>query len=269
MSREQVNEQQTQVDAATNAADTHDDVQGLPPRLYGLVMQLRPGDANGLYELMKLYGGAELGRAILAVASPRLGLSTVKRAQALLATNAQGQGGSLTSEDIHDGGQFAIASSSAPTATPEAPAVAAQPEAVVAQPVAPVTQPEPDAAQPAKHPEPTAAHPAKPVNHEAEPDTKQLTNRSLDGMDEAVKYNDAHPALVAEFQELTNDLCCDWDSGSKGPVDPTKVARWQVQHGLTGDGKIGPLTVAAARKAKRAPQVASVDPLGDDARPNV
>jgi hypothetical protein len=81
----------------------------------------------------------------------------------------------------------------------------------------------------------------------------------------ARSYNQAHPEQVGEFNELTNDNC---RLDGEGEVDPHAVARWQSHHGLAADGKIGPLTVATARKLKtRAPEVAAAPQV--DARPPV
>jgi hypothetical protein len=76
-------------------------------------------------------------------------------------------------------------------------------------------------------------------------------------------YNDTHAELVDEFNELTGDVC---RLDGAGKVDPQAVARWQTNHGLAADGKIGPHTVATARKLKaRAPEVAAAPQA--DARP--
>lgn len=78
-------------------------------------------------------------------------------------------------------------------------------------------------------------------------------------------YNAAHPELVDEFNELTGDVCR-LDGESK--VDPQAVARWQSNHGLVPDGKIGPHTVAKARTLQaKAPEVAAAPQA--DARPPV
>ncbi|HEX2685769.1 MAG TPA: hypothetical protein VHN14_04090 [Kofleriaceae bacterium] len=62
----------------------------------------------------------------------------------------------------------------------------------------------------------------------------------------ARKYNAAHAEFVSDFNELTNNSCLD----AAGQLDPQAVARWQRQHGVEADGKIGPHTVAAARAAQ-------------------
>jgi hypothetical protein len=56
-------------------------------------------------------------------------------------------------------------------------------------------------------------------------------------------YNQAHPEEVAEFNRLTKNAC-----GEGAYVDFQKVWGWQSVRGLTLDGKVGPETLAAARK---------------------
>lgn len=63
---------------------------------------------------------------------------------------------------------------------------------------------------------------------------------------DANRYNDAHPGLVAEFNDLTNDVLALDDT----KIDPKLVARWQRDHGIAADGKIGPHTVATARATR-------------------
>ena len=278
MTREQVSEQQQDQEHGPQSADDGF-VGGVPAHLYNQVVALKPGDAQGLANLLSIFGSTYAPK-ILEIAASRLGNAVVQRAIQLRQGNARDeQLGLLATDEPVGTNQVAqqkyhsegfrevrdIVESdggppvAAPTATPEAAPTtpqAATPEAKPPEAVATAATPEVHHLGGANHATPSE-------------DAKQTAQHSMDAdMDGATKYNDAHPALVAEFQELTNDLCCDWDSGSKGALDPTKVARWQVQHGLTGDGKIGPLTVAAARKAKRAPQVASIDPL-DDGRVDV
>jgi hypothetical protein len=62
----------------------------------------------------------------------------------------------------------------------------------------------------------------------------------------ARKYNEAHAELVSDFNELTKQACLD----ASGQLDPQAVARWQGQHGVAPDGRVGPRTLAAARKAQ-------------------
>jgi polyhydroxyalkanoate synthesis regulator phasin len=78
-------------------------------------------------------------------------------------------------------------------------------------------------------------------------------------------YNAAHSEWVDEFNELTGHVA---RLDGEGKVDPQAVARWQSDHGQAADGKIGPHTVAAARKLKaKAPEVAAAPQT--DGRPPV
>ena len=106
MSKQQLN-QQVQHDAAAPDANAKDDIEGLPPYLFGQVMNLKPGDAEALTQLVKLY--PPYAEKILATASPRVGLSTVKQAQAMMQPKAVGRSGSLG--PVRPGGEFEIESS--------------------------------------------------------------------------------------------------------------------------------------------------------------
>ena len=61
--------------------------------------------------------------------------------------------------------------------------------------------------------------------------------------DRARAYNRRNAKLVEQFDQATGGEC----AGDDGEVDPTKVSRWQAGHGLAPDGRVGPLTAAAAR----------------------
>jgi hypothetical protein len=76
---------------------------------------------------------------------------------------------------------------------------------------------------------------------------------------EARKYNDAHPDLVDQFHSYTFGECL---AGMGTSV--LAVRRWQHEHGLHVDGKVGPLTVAAARRTleKKPETVANAEPAG-------
>jgi hypothetical protein len=76
----------------------------------------------------------------------------------------------------------------------------------------------------------------------------------------AQRYNAAHTSFVDEFNDLTNGSCL-----VSGQLDPQAVARWQAQHGLAPDGKVGPLTLASARKVR----VSASAEAETDARPPV
>jgi hypothetical protein len=101
MSREQLTEQ-TQGNATADYAAREGDVDGLPPHLYGLVMRLRPGDAPALVTLLRQ--NLPYSERILAAASPHVGLSTIKQAQAMMPANTVGAGGSLGT--FRPGGEY-------------------------------------------------------------------------------------------------------------------------------------------------------------------
>ena len=68
-------------------------------------------------------------------------------------------------------------------------------------------------------------------------------------------YNAAHADLVSEFNDATAGSCLD----ASGQLDPQAVARWQRQHGVDADGKVGPHTLAAARQASAKAGPAAAD----------
>jgi hypothetical protein len=61
----------------------------------------------------------------------------------------------------------------------------------------------------------------------------------------AQQYNSAHPENVLLFLGATGEECAD----ESGGADPRKVARWQADHGISPDGRIGEQTVTAAFSA--------------------
>lgn len=61
----------------------------------------------------------------------------------------------------------------------------------------------------------------------------------------AKRFNAAHPEEVAEFNRVTKDACL----GHDGNLDPKLVSDWQASHGIAPDGRVGPATVDAARRA--------------------
>jgi hypothetical protein len=302
MSREQLNDHESQ-GAGPAQAEVQGDVQGLPPNLYQQASQIRPGDVQGLRDLLTLF--PDFAPQILAVVSPRAGLSTVKQAQAQVQQNAVGRGGALTSQQIHAGGEFAI-EGSAPVAGPEvaAPAQAAPPQAAATQaPAAPGTaldtmelsdvplQDHVRKAVLALHPGDAVAlqqvlnlYPsmsdailtlakqhvgvetvaqavvleqelaaknratADKKSHEST-DGDLLTKTAVfDDLPGARKYNESHPEFVEEFNRLTQNVFCVSETAEMGALDPLKVAGWQAHRGLAADGKVGPHTVAAARR---------------------
>lgn len=108
MSKEQLIEQ-TQSDVAAPGGVRDGDIEGLPPHLFGQVMKVKPGDAAGLVALLRLY--PPYADRILAAASPRVGLSTIKQAQAMMPQETVGAAGSLGS--MRPGGEYELESSSA------------------------------------------------------------------------------------------------------------------------------------------------------------
>src|SRR6185503_6791829 len=121
MTREQLTEQ-TQSDAASDYAARDGDIQGLPPHLFGLVMKVKPGDAAALVTLLKQY--PPYSERILAAASPQVGLSTIKQAQAMMPESTVGAGGSLGA--VRPGGEFDLEGSSA--VTPQVTRTTSEPE---------------------------------------------------------------------------------------------------------------------------------------------
>jgi hypothetical protein len=74
----------------------------------------------------------------------------------------------------------------------------------------------------------------------------------------AQRYNAAHAELVSEFNEATQGAC----KGADGELDAQAVARWQAQHGVAADGKVGPHTLSAARHAMAKAGPAGVSATG-------
>lgn len=70
----------------------------------------------------------------------------------------------------------------------------------------------------------------------------------------AREYNEAHAALVARFNELTDNQY----AGPDGSVAPDVIVAWQKANGVSVDGRIGPETVAAAKAAKPVPMAEAV-----------
>lgn len=64
----------------------------------------------------------------------------------------------------------------------------------------------------------------------------------------ATRWNMAHADLVVEFNKLTDGKC----AGSNAGVSVRAVRVWQMEHGLSPDGKIGGKTIEAAKKEARA-----------------
>jgi hypothetical protein len=115
-----------------------------------------------------------------------------------------------------------------------------------------------DAAQVAPQPQaPAAPEVAAPPQVAPSPDANQVApqqaapHKEVRSPSGAEHWNAAHPALVAEFDQLTGGAC----RNPFGELDLVWVADWQGSHGCDPDSSIGPKTLAAARKAaKGAPE---------------
>jgi peptidoglycan hydrolase-like protein with peptidoglycan-binding domain len=94
---------------------------------------------------------------------------------------------------------------------------------------------------------PTAASAANAAALSTEVESSSMWNA-------ANAYNAAHPHHVTEFNALTDGFAM-----RDGKVDAEKIANWQYDHGLEADGKIGPKTVAVAKKEAAAPKAAEPD----------
>jgi hypothetical protein len=229
MSKEpQIEHQPGQQDAAAKTTETADPSYGLRADLHAQILQMSPADAGALAEMIQNY--PSLMGAILAVAASHMGNAAVQRAIQLAKTwKAKGRSGALSHDDVHQ-----ATGDSQPLSGGEMIAA---------------LHDESDGPQ----------HTASPAAPKAAPAAEPAWAAG------ARAYNAAHPELVDEFNELTSDVC---RLDGEGKVDPQAVARWQSNHGLAPDGKIGPHTVAAARKLKaRAPEVAAAPQAG--ARPPV
>lgn len=221
MSREQTTESKSHHDASSVDATNSGDIQGLPPHLHTQVMQLRPGDVEGLCFLLKLHH--EMTQQILAVASPRIGVSTVKQAISSLQRTNVVIDASAVPASMRPDAETAIEGGGASADV----AAAAERERSF----------RPGGEQELESGPPSVINIA--LAEAARPPA---------WIDRARKYNAAHAHLVAEFNTLTNKSCYDDISDDDGVVDPKLVAEWQRKHGLEADGKVGPRTVAEARK---------------------
>lgn len=231
MSKEPQSEQQPgRQDAAAPATETADPSLDLRPELKAQILQMSPADAEKLAEMLQLY--PSLTGRILFFAASHMGNAAVQRAIALAKSwNTQGRSGSMSRDEVRE-------AMDGPAATLSD---AEMREALH------------DRSEEPRKGDETAA--PKPAHAAAEP-------AWVAG---ARAYNAAHPELVDEFNELTSDVC---RLDGEGKVDPQAVARWQSNHGLVPDGKIGPHTVAKARTLQaKAPEVAAAPQA--DARPPV
>lgn len=231
MSKEQVTEHQAHEDANAPQADARGDVAGLPPNLYQQAVRLGPGDSEQLAYLLTQF--EMFAPQILALVSAQVGLSTVNAAKQRLAQHNTGT--HATGRDqtqIRQMGEDAYAN----------PHGSAQVEVSAQQHQSTMIEFEEVNSGP---------------NHRAVVSEKEHAALKSVGGSETVatpawitsarKYNAAHAHLSAEFNTATNGACLAM-SGDDGELDPKLVAEWQTKHGLEADGKVGPRTVAEARK---------------------
>jgi murein L,D-transpeptidase YcbB/YkuD len=221
MSRDSLTTQDEQRDETAPAGSTTAETYGLPPHLVAQIARLAPGDSDALAQLMGDY--RELANAILMAAASHVGNAAVRRAIDLVKQkDAYGsnhaRAGAMQQPEQH--AAMTDASDRTPVPPKDLPSIMEYPEE-----------------------RPAAAAVATPSAHAAET-KKEASPAWIAG---ATAYNAAHPELVAEFNHLTDDMCCDDDTHH---LDPQAVASWQGHHGLPADGKVGPHTVAAAKAAK-------------------
>jgi hypothetical protein len=234
MSRDSMTTQDEQRDAAAPAGSPAVETYGLPETIVAQIMRLAPGDSQGLAQLMHTY--REFANAILMVAASHVGnaavrgaIDIVKQKDAWGSNNASV--GAMNDAEKHDA--TTDASDRTPVPPKDLPSIMEYPED---RPAAAASTPAATAAAPKQE-----ASPAWIAS--------------------ATAYNAAHPELVAEFNQLTGSMCAE-----SGTLDPQAVARWQVHHGLPGDGKVGPHTVATA-KAARTPAAPVAGPSPAPASP--
>ena len=236
MSKEQLSAQ-TQTEAAEESQTRDGDIHGLPPYLFGQVMKLRPGDADALTRLLRLH--PEYTEKILAAASPQVGLSTVKQAQAMVQMNAVGAGSALGS--TRPGSQY----------------LDETPTAVVPQTGGRSLGPTPQGSEyldETVDPGLVRQSDSPPVEAKREPESPAAngtgTEQAKPAQDEAFvagarAYNAAHAHLVSKFVDIMKDKSF---LGTDGEIDVHKVKAFQRTQGIDADGKVGPATVAAAQK---------------------
>jgi hypothetical protein len=298
MSKEaQIEHQPGQQDAAAQTTELNEETLGLPGPLYAQIVRLTPNDAEALSSMLTTY--QRLSGAILQVAARRMGNAAVQRAIAIATHAPSASGPGETREtgaaEVQPGGRLSkdemrgFLEDSPAKAQPakgplshdemrgflEDPPARAQPAKgrLSKDEMRGFLEDPPARTQPAKSPlsqdemrgfledSPAKAIPTAPAAAQS-PAHATAEPAWVGG---ARAYNEAHGDLVDEFNELTSDVC---RLDGEGKVDPQAVSRWQTHHGLAADGKIGPHTVAAARKLKaKAPEVAAVPHA--DARPPV
>ncbi len=262
---QQIERQPEQQQGEAPAREPGEETFGLPRPLYAQLMQLTPADAEALSSMLQTY--PRFNTAILQVAAGHMGNAAVQRAIAIANNGRSGVGsgetarGPLSNQEMHeflDDPPARAQPARGPLSNREMHAFLDDSPARAQPARGPLSNQEmhafledgPAQAQPAARAAAPSATPAA-----AEP-------AWVAG---ARAYNATHAAWVDEFNELTDYFC---QVGGDGKVDPQEVARWQGHHGLVADGKIGPHTIAAARKLKaKAPEVAAAPQA--DARPPV
>jgi hypothetical protein len=226
MSREQSTVQEAQT-AEPTSPQAEDKTYGLRPDLHAQIMQMSPADAEKLAEMLQLY--PDFVGAILMVAAPHLGNAAVQRAIALAKSwKAKGKVDAASHDDMKGTLQDADD---------------------------PSWYPEWKGTLDGEGDQPSETEPTSAPNKASGPEPAWVAG--------AHAYNAAHPALVDEFEELTNHAVL-----LDGENDPKAVARWQRDHGLDPDGKIGPHTIAVARQVKAKTSEVAAAPQ-TDARPPV
>jgi hypothetical protein len=271
MSKEQLTDQaQAQTDQQ-GASTEKDDEYGLPPHLHGQVMRLGPGDADELGRLLTLF--PMFSRGILSLASHHMGMAAVQRAIAIQQERASVRGtpGTFDKEDFRQTNEQADAADAAKRARREIspPGAFDKDEFRAANDrwdaadgtqrahgqIAPPGDFDKDEFRAANDRWDAADGTQRAHGQIAPPggfdkDEFRAENDRWDAQDAWVegarKYNEAHTALVDEFNELTGYFCL-YKTGSAG-LDPKAVRRWQEANGLPADGKVGPQTLAEARK---------------------
>ena len=215
MSKELATEHEAQHEAGATEAASANRAYGLPPAVQGPVMQLGPGDADALRALLVRFPSLTEQILSAAVSEGHMGNRAIQHAIDLTRHGAVGRPGALTQAQIRPGGEFALEG--------DGPTVG-RPGGLTQAQIRPGGEFALEGGPAAR----SAAAPAWVAG--------------------AYRYNEAHAALVDEFNELTDFVCTLDDDRNK--LDPKEVAAWQRANHLDPDGKVGPHTLAAARANK-------------------